>query len=295
VKRPIVVLGLRRSGTTIFWRTFRRDARLLCFDEPFNPRLSSVGEVDPKGTWGEFLRLRQGSPEFERRRAPIEPAEELEDGLTAVQSSYLDWLLDQRDAVLCDLVRCSFKVEALHEVAPSAVLVHLHRSPEAFASSHLLPSGGAWRRRLLNRIWRRPSFWHRRRDYNRWRIEELIGRDSSTAFGRRLARHGYDPKIVYAQPAVARLLAYWTIGFEATEHAGRKLYGDRFVSLRFEDFCRDPHAVVTRVYDAAGLAAPDALYDHLRPATGPFRPQDGRWDKFFARMGMEETRELRDR
>jgi hypothetical protein len=255
-----------------------------------------MGEIDPKGTWDEFIRLREAAPvEFERRRAPIELGEEMEDDLAAAQGSYLDWLLDQRDVVLCDLVRCNFKIEALHEVAPSAVLVHLHRSPEAFASSHLLPSGGGWRRRLLNRFWRRPSFWHRRRDYNRWGIEELIGRDPSTAFGRRLARHGYDPNVVYAQPAVARLLAYWTLGFESAERTGRELYGGRFVSIRFEDFCRDPHATVGRVYDAAELAAPDATYDHLRPATGPFRPQDGRWDKYFERMGMEAAREIRDR
>ena len=33
--KHIILLGLRRSGTTITFKTFAQDERLICFDEPF--------------------------------------------------------------------------------------------------------------------------------------------------------------------------------------------------------------------------------------------------------------------
>ena len=285
----ICIVGLRRSGTTIFWRTFRQDERLLCFDEPFNPRLYRLLEVNPKSTWDEFIALERSEADFGRRYAPLQPGQEAEPGLDDAQSGYLSWLLDRGRPVLADFVRLTYKLDALRQVTPNAVVVHLHRDPASFASSHLLPSGGGWRRALLELGWRRWSFWRRRGDFNRWQLEEVIGRDPSSAFGRRFAEEGYDAARLYALPAVARLLAYWCLSYEVAERTGRSQFGDRFVSVRFEDFCRDPRPVVNRIYETADLETPDLTLDHLRPASGPFRPEDERWNRWLKVLGMDHV------
>jgi len=40
----LIIQGLRRSGTTIFWQTFRQDPRLICYDEPVNQYLYTLPE-----------------------------------------------------------------------------------------------------------------------------------------------------------------------------------------------------------------------------------------------------------
>lgn len=286
----IFIVGLRRSGTTIFWRTFRQDRRLLCFDEPFNPMLRRLPKENPKGTWDEFVDLHRKDPAgFEGRFAPIDLDEELAGGMAAEQRAYLRWLLRQEDRVVCDFTRCAFKLETLHAIDPDAVLVHLHRAPEAFASSHMLPSGGTWRRKTLNLL-RRTTFWQRRGDYDNWKIEEIVGTDPDSAFGRRLAARGYDAGRVYEASAVARLLAFWWLHREEIESAGRRSFGDRFLSVSFEAFCEDPRSVIRDVYGAAGWGIPELSYDRVRPASAAFRPDDSRWRRAWESLGLWDLR-----
>lgn len=286
----VFIVGLRRSGTTIFWRTFRQDRRLLCFDEPFNPMLRGLPDENPKGTWDEFIDLHREDPVgFERRFAPIPLDEELATGMSAEQRAYLGWLLERGDRVVCDFVRCAFKLGTLHAIDPDAVLVHLHRAPEAFASSHMLPSGGTWRRKTMNLL-RRATFWRRSSDYNNARLEDVIGRSAQSPFGRLLCDRDHDAARVYGAPAVARLLAFWLVHYREVETTGRCLFGDRFVSVGFEAFCEDPGAALAHIYQARGWRIPDLAYERIRPANPGFRPGHRRWKRSWQAAGMWERR-----
>jgi hypothetical protein len=282
----LIILGLRRSGTTIFWRTFRQDRRFLAYDEPFNPFLrvlpSRAGLKAPE----EFCRLLDRSPEeFWERYAPIPPDEELSEGLTPRQTEYFRWLAESGERVLMDVTRCHYKIAALAELAPRAVLVHLYRPPEATASSHLLPSATRLRNRL-RRFAHRRAFWTRSGRYDSWQFESIVGRNGRTRFAERLAETGLDPDVVYAMPAVGKLLAYWRVHHERALRDGSRHFGDRFVPQKLDDFCADPHSSVSRIYERMGLSLPELDFSRVRPASGPHQPTSPRWRRYAEELGL---------
>lgn len=285
----LIIAGLRRSGTTIFWETFRQDPRLLCYDEPFNPNLHVLPARTGLKAPEEFLRLFHRDPqEFWDRFSPIHFSDELRPGLSDTQQRYLDFLAAGADRVAIDVTRCQFKLAALHAAAPDAVLVHLYRAPESLATSHLLPSAPG-RRGRVRRLLGRRGFWSRSTRYNGWSFESIIGTSSLSLFGRRLREIGLDPDEVYRLPAVGRLLAYWRVAFERAEGDGARLYGDRFLSQSFEKFCRNPRAVVEQVYARLGLEPPDLDFGRVHPPHGPHQPGSPEWGRYRRLLGLPEV------
>ena len=91
----IIISGLRRSGSSVFWETFRKDPRLCCYDEPFNPNLKELPDQNSKGT-RDVIALYKASPDvFLDRFSPIQLSEETEPNLNAKQDVFLRWLLPQ--------------------------------------------------------------------------------------------------------------------------------------------------------------------------------------------------------
>ncbi len=284
----LIIVGLRRSGTTIFWETFRQDARLGCYDEPFNPNLSELPEENPKNSRRELIDLYQQDPaRFRDMFEPVSLEAELEPNLIDRQAAYLRWLLDTREHVAMDLVRASMKVPALHEVAPEAVVVHLHRHPAAVVSSHMLPSGSKTGLRSKVGDWlRHRTYWRRSHWYNNWGYEQLIDGPTREQFDRRRREIDLDPAAVRSLPAVGKLLAWWRTAWEITERDGKALFGDRFLSIRFEAFCQAPEQTMRRIYQAGGLEYQPLDYSAVRPAKKPYRHDDPRWARFMQQLQM---------
>jgi hypothetical protein len=197
--------------------------------------------------------------------------------------------MDSSESVCMDTTRCHFRLGALREVAPEATVVHLFRTPAAFATSHMIPtgSGGNASNRLVL-AWGRIGFFSRTDRFNHWGLEELFGRHPDSLFGLRLREIGLDPDAILALPAVGRLLAFWRLAYETVEAEGPRLFGSRFASVSFEDFCRDPQGAVKRVYAAAGTAPPDLDLSRVRPAKPPHRAGDDRWRRLFEQVGLSE-------
>jgi hypothetical protein len=285
----LIILGLRRSSTTVFWNTFRQDARLLCYDEPFNSHLN----VLPDDNWlkhpQEFNRLiEQDALGFWTRYAQIPFAEELLEGLSDRQAEYLRWLGGSAPRVCIDTTRCHFKIAALHEVAPQAVLVHLYRPPASHASSHMLPSGPGLRGRLRKRRHRR-GFWTRRGDFDSWAFESIIGHSSQSLFAHRLREIGLDPQQVYELPAVGKLLAYWRVCYERVETDGPRHYGDHFVSQNADDFCGSPHKVVERVYAKLGVDPPELDLSRIHPPNPPYQADSANWRRYAELLELPQV------
>ena len=287
----IFILGLRRSGTTIFWETFHQDRRLHCFNEPWNPMLRELPVDIPNRSRREFIEIfRKDPPAFWRHYAPIGRLEELQDDFSDRQVAYLRYLIDPFDSTCIDETRCHFRLGALQKVVPDAIVVHLFRAPAAFATSHLIATGsGGFRANRLARSWGRIGFFTRGDRYNHWGLEELIGRHPDSLFGLRLREIGLDPAAVYGLPAVGRLLAFWRLAYETVERDGPRLFGARFVSVPFERFCRNPRAVAEEVYAAAGSQAPELDLSRVEPAKRAHRAADARWRRLFEQVGLAET------
>ena len=290
----ILILGLRRSGTTIFWQMFRQDARLLAVNEPFNPALSDMPLEIPNRSRRELIEIFREDPEgFWRRFAPIATTEELHADLSDRQQAWLRFLLDRQPGFVMDATRCHFKLGALQALARDAVVVHLHRGPAAVASSHLVPSGsGGFRGKASVRAWGRLTFWSRSSRFDAWGVQSIASNNPESFFGQRMRELGSDPAPLYQLPAVARLMAYWRLMYERIEADGPRLFGDRFLSVSFEEFCDRPREIVGRVYRALGEEASDIDTSQIHPPHGPHRPQDPRWRQFMDAVGIPQ--ELRD-
>jgi len=111
--------------------------------------------------------------------------EELQEGLCERQRAYLEFVLASAEDVVLDMTRCHYKVEALHEIAPDAYLLHLYRPAAAWVTSHLGARASGWRGRVRSFV-DRATFFERRHRYNYWGIEHVVANSPETLFGRRL-------------------------------------------------------------------------------------------------------------
>jgi hypothetical protein len=285
--RHIVVLALRRSGTTTLWRILRQDPAYTCYDEPFSVRLRELPREHRKEVRREFIDLFRSDPvAFRRVYAPIPRGEETTVGLSPAQRAYLGFLLAQGPVVV-DVTRCHGKMADVHAEAPEAVLVHLFRRPASFVTSHLVPSEGH-DPFGLRRLWARRSFFGQGSRFNRWGMEELL-RHPFHGVTRQLLRHVGVELPPPDASAVALLLAHWLGCFRLAERDGVSHFGERFVSLPFETFCRDPAAVLRQIRQLAGGGSYPFDCSTVRAPHGPFAPTDPRWRTTARDVGFSEA------
>ncbi len=299
----IVIVGLRRSGTTAFWGAFRQDDRFVGYNEPYNAQLANVGAPDWNGaryTGREYVALYERDPAlFWERYAPIPRHTELQDGLGDRQRTYLGWLQSTGDHTCVDVTRCHFKLDGVRDVDPEAVVVHLYRPPANWVTSVTMPSTthirrrGRWQDRVRHTVRLKVSaerfrrqFWTARDAHKFKGFEELIGTHPGTAFGVRLDQAGMDARSVYAMPDVGRLLAFWKLHFDHVEREGRRLFGDRFLSVNFNNFCRSPSDVVATVYERAGLDRPALDLSGIHPPPAPYAADDSRWAAYAEQLDL---------
>lgn len=299
----IVIVGLRRSGTTAFWEMWRQDARFACYNEPFNRLLTLIH--DP--AWSEVTRSARefralydaDAARFWKTYVPVGRHEELQDDLSDKQSRYLGWLQSTAAHTCIDVTRCHYKLASIRETDPDALLVHLYRPPANWVTSVVQPSTGhlkqkqSLRIRLLRtaqvalRSYRfRQSFWDTRDGHRFKGFDELIGRLPGSLFGVRLAEAGLDPAEVYAMPDVGRLLAFWKVHYEHVEREGPQLFGDRFLSVNFNDFCLRPAETLGLVYRRAGLQAPAFDVRGIHRPARPYAAGDARWADYATRLRL---------
>jgi len=271
--------------------------RFLCFDEPFSP-LPFLPVEGPKKTRSELVALFQAERDpgcFWRRHSPLHPLQELDKKFTAGQEAWLRYLVAQSRRVVIDETHLHLHLPALAELTPHAHVIHLCRCPRGFATSHLRPSQprpGSWWRYAVQRLrheHNKRMFWSREDYPPGMRRDHVIGRHPLSKFGLMLADAGYDAPRIMAAPALVRLLAYWHYHYHYLESEGPRLFGDRFIRVRYEDFARDPEAVMARLYDLVGLAQPEPLsFPEVHLPKPPFRPRDRRWRDAATIAGFTE-------
>jgi hypothetical protein len=287
----IFLIGLRRSGTTAFFDLFRQDARLTCFDEPFNPMIRDIPARDEWGTKAEYIRVYDDAPDrFWHKYAYIDGLDEIREGLSPHQADWLRHLFESAPATFMDFTRLHFKLDALHRLAPDAVLVHLHRTPAAFATSHILPSPLKFGRRLKY-LRRKQRFWKTRKKYNTWGMETIIGRSAQSACAQKFAEAGLDPAAIYGANAATRLVAFWRLAFDIARADGARLFGGNYVQVPFERFTRNPAGYMDAIYERTGETPPAFDYGRLRPAKAVAFAGHPGWHEAGAIAGLDPERE----
>lgn len=275
----VFIIGLRRSGTTAFWRSFRNDPRLVCFDEPFSPELMRLPLDHPKRIWGEYIE-RFDPADFWGRYTSIGPEQELEPSLTESQRAYLEWLLGQHRDVVVDLTRCSLKLADLAALDGECMFIHLHRSPQGFASSHMIPSRSDAIGRL-RQVKARHDFWDRTTDYDGWGMERLYSNSPASKFGVMLEAAGFDVERCYQLPAVGRLLVLWLYFFNQINQQLADTSANA-ISIRFDEFSSHPKANMTDLYRRAGFDVKKVpAQDHIQLSPPGNKPDSPRWNEVW--------------
>ena len=232
----VFILGLRRSGTTIFWETLRQDVRFTCYDEPFNPHLKELPVQNEKATRDEFISLyAQDETSFKDAYAPIYFKEEVQPNLTDNQVAYLRYLIGQNELNIFDFTRCNFKVDALCAIDPNAKIIHLVRDPAGFVSSHL---GCQYRvdglARKLKSYIRRRYFWDFRSHFDGYGLETIVDELlCGTGAVSEAFRFQYNQKLPIT--SVEKLLCLWKYSMDCVDHSGRAFGRDyrKFMCLIF--------------------------------------------------------------
>ncbi|MEA5596128.1 hypothetical protein [Rivularia sp. UHCC 0363] len=259
----VIITALRRSGSTIFWKCFREVTKAICFDEPFNPKLAQLPREHEKKVYQEYINfLEIYREEFWQSFYPIYPLDELKSNLSSDHSLYLQKLLETQNDVVIDTTRCWNKIVSLKEVVGAdTYLIHLHRSPASFVTSHLLPSDESGKGAFFRDLKRKNNFWTRIGDFNRWNMEDVMGSQLFSAFHLQILKNDSLAEKFYQSPAAYRLFKFWSIVFDKVEQDGRKFFGQQFISINFEDFCSNPTKVLqSAVSVQVGL---DFDYDRL--------------------------------
>ena len=305
-KKIILIVGLRRSGTTAIWQAFHSDKRITCFNEPFNPQIMNISKPDFSG--GEFYQeytdyIQKDSVKFWDSYAPIDNIYELKTGLSEQQKDYLKYLAGDHEHVLFEMTRGNYKLADLNDLFPGAILVHLYRPAASFVSSVMLPNysktkfSNGWEaiegyrriRSKLVKIIRKITFWSRKYSGNMWGFDSLIGSSVTDAFASVLDLHQMNGDEFYRLPAVARLLGYWKVSFEKAEEDGRRLFGDRFISLNFNDFSNNPAENLKNIYAAAGIKYVNRELDWIHKPHGAYQASHKKWVEYADILGLDRA------
>ncbi len=283
----LIFSGLRRSGTTIFWRTLRQDRQFLCLDEPFNPLWKDLPLDHEKGTHDEFMQLWHRSPEaFQLNYTPILPEEEISPTLTEEQKRYLIWLSSQSENTVIDTTRCYFKITDLHGLFPETLFIHLHRAPANWAYSHLVPSGPNSLLYKWLRFRRQRRLFQLRKGFNHWAMESVIKKCLTQDRG-----NAGNPSLDSA--AVVKLLWFWHMIFQMVESTGQKLFRNNFLSVRYEDFCTEPANTMNKIYKLIGRETPKFDFSIIKPISiNPINMQKfSNWQAAACSAGVPDTKE----
>jgi len=282
--RAIVITGLRRSGTTVLWETFRRDPRIVGYDEPFHPQLWGGVRTNSKGTLDELAAYwNSGRAARFDGVTPIRPVDELVSRSSGGQIGYLDDLLNQGERVVVDLVRCWNRFPTLLNGRNDVLVVHLVRNPATWVSAHLLPARPRLTARsILGSAYRRGTFFVRQRGYDNWSYEQIV--DAALTgqhdMWRYVKRGGAQSE---AAPAYIKLLAFW---WAATQVAARGLSGMPVAYVAMEEFVARPRETMRRLYAQAGWDISDSSSDHVRPTRDRWLPASIRWAEAFEEVGI---------
>ena len=247
-KKHIFILGLKRSGTTIFWKTLRQDPRFICYDEPFRPEIRAhleTGKNHKKKVFNEYLARPELINEY---WSYMQPYEQILPRLLGHRAQYVRALLESAPNVCIDFVRCHAKLTHLREIAPDALIIHLVRDPRAFVTSHLKPYG-KWIAPQLPQQFFSYNGW-----FDFWRYQTL---------SEDLGVQGY---------AHEKLLQLWKF-FTQTAEAQKP-----DMTIQFEEFAVYPDSFVKKVYEWLDIDYTGPDYSQIHAPHKPFKVDGPAWD-----------------
>jgi hypothetical protein len=222
---------------------------------------------------------------------PINHSQEISEDMLEAQKQYLAFLMNSAEHVVCDLTRCCFKIKTLKNICPDAYLIHLHRSPQAFASSNILPntlvaidvqSVAITIRKHLNKL----HFWSLKHGNDVWGYERITGDSDDGLFSTYLKENGLFIEKFNSLPAYGKLMYFWKVCYDKVESDGQSHFGSKFLSIAFEEFCTAPVKSLQEIYKTIKMPLPEINVNAIRQANLGFKPYHPRWEEMAERLGF---------
>lgn len=279
-----ITIGLRRSGTTIFWDTFRQDKSLKSFNEPFHTHLHHMTFERNHPAYTEYIEL------FEKGELqdfpPIFPKEEINPKHTTAQLDAFKKLLLPYKKYNVDLVRNIFKADEIAKVYPDTLILLIFRNPVAWVSSHLLPTGKKTLSFKINKILRESTFWTNKKNYDFYSYETIIDQEDLKLIRNYLQRKKIDAKAedLYAYE---KMLILWQTAFESAVSAANENKNVRLV--HFEDFLDSPQSFHQDFYQYFGKEVFKFDYSSFRKANNGFQPENVKWKVAMKRLKIKSN------
>jgi len=249
-KTNIMIYGLARTGTSILWRSIRKDPRFLCFDEPMAPDL--------------HMRVRSGKRLMEEfhaeyntcvnvvleKWAPVLLTEQVVTKFMRYHVEYLKALQRCAANVCMKMMGCHAKIAHAKAVFPKAVHVLVVRDPRGFITSHALPNGPI--------LIASPDAF----------FESHVMIEDMWEYLTLARTYGISEKTGH----LGTLLELWAMTMN------KALDARPDVVVVHEEFCKDPRAVLRKVYAKTDLRLPDIEYPEVKEARLGFEPDHPWWE-----------------
>ena len=287
----LFVVGLRRSGTTIFYDALGQESELTRFYEPLREEDETIGGGSGATDEDAFAATRAVRERFRAERFPQLPIElfnwggprlpevELEPQLPPHCRELLAYLVELAPTVVIKETRLHHKLQEVCVVDPGAAVVHIVRDPRAVTASMLLG-----RQRRHDAYPDADAFFTARSGRRLW---------SSRAISEELISRGRGPELPADIPDFLRPLLVWRAATARASIDGARIFGDRYVLVRLEDLSADPGAELSRVYGVWGRELPDAVADwaaaNVRRESEVHLADDPRWGRAMRQLQMDEA------
>lgn len=286
----IIIIGMRRSGTTILFDCLYEDKRFDSYYEPFCHGKINIGggsgeKQIPYGEkinnarrefiWQKKLDI---SPEYFNLGAPQKPEMEFEKRTPLVHREYLSFIATKNEHTLMKFVRVSHKVETLHKLFPDARIIHIVRDPRRMAMSHIFGknrkasnSMKAIKLQLLQAMKRR-RFFYLKTGFNNWSSEKLINYFITSC-----------PKYANFEnsPSYEKIMLLWKVLYDKTREDCLDFFGSNYLELRHEDLCTKPIHTMEVIYDFLKMRCDEVVKDwsrsHVKRTKPIYRVHDKRW------------------
>lgn len=281
----IIGQGLRRSGTSIFFRLISQDPRFVTYSEPLAKDKFLHGNAIDKGkdhmkdirnTRIEFLQQRNiDSLEFNHGAPTNFELELIQNSLEQNLLDYIRFLLDKGENTFLKFVRCGFSIEQLSKIGDDVLLIHIEKNPALWAMSHIFGRNYT--------DYEKPADWffEKKEKFNSWSQESFANYYISKT----------NPNYI-DKPAFFKLLYIWRDFNKKTKEDGAKFFDNRFLSIENTVLHENYSSVLEEIYSHGEINVPDSMLDWagsvLRPPREIVHKTDPRWFDAFSELGIDQ-------
>lgn len=263
IEKPIFIVGVGRSGSTVFHRIFSEHPNVvwlsvLCDRYPDTPSISRLlMKAIDYPIIGRYLKRRFRPGEsynfwkyyYEGFEAPCRDllAEDVTNKTKAEIQNVLSKILTNKRSRLLVKITGWPRIGFLHEIFNNAKFIHVLRDGRAVVNS------------IINVDW-----WWGWRGPQNWRLGELT------------PPHQEEWER-YNKSFMALAAIYWKILMDALEKAKASIDSDDFLEVKYEDLCSNPPGVFKEVIEFCELGWSQEFEDSIKKYT--LRNTNYKWKK----------------